>query len=331
MPMTAMVRNLATMTRVGLLAPGSAARDGRRAAGRRRAAQQGTGPPDRAAGGAPTYESGRGVRGRHSWQPVREVVDALDAAFYAASASRAGGQADAARARRLGLDGVRPVAGVPGLTPRDAAAAMALVTAATEHGTRSWLLRRHAAAESVASGAVATRGLTTLSISPRQRLDDVVAGRDDLPFGGTDCALPMVWAHERARDVDTFVVYTDTRPGPATCTRRRLCAYRERGHPGQAGRGRHDVERVQHRRPERRRHARRGRFRHVDAAGHRRLRRRRTLGGYVAGRGRLPPTCAGGRGRMRPRRLDRRGRRGEKGRSGCSPTRQRHRSQTPVR
>ena len=31
-----------------------------------------------------TYASGRGVRGRGEWNPVREVVDALDAAFYAA-------------------------------------------------------------------------------------------------------------------------------------------------------------------------------------------------------------------------------------------------------
>ena len=31
----------------------------------------------------------------------------------------------------------------------------------------------------------------------------------DLPFGGTDCALPMLYAIEREREVDTFVIYTD--------------------------------------------------------------------------------------------------------------------------
>ena len=31
-----------------------------------------------------TYAAGRGARGRSEWSPVREVVDALDAAFYAA-------------------------------------------------------------------------------------------------------------------------------------------------------------------------------------------------------------------------------------------------------
>ena len=32
----------------------------------------------------------------------------------------------------------------------------------------------------------------------------------DLPFGGTDCALPMLYAIEREREVDTFVIYTDS-------------------------------------------------------------------------------------------------------------------------
>jgi TROVE domain len=32
----------------------------------------------------------------------------------------------------------------------------------------------------------------------------------DPPFGGTACALPMVYAHPLEREVDTFVVYTDS-------------------------------------------------------------------------------------------------------------------------
>jgi len=30
-----------------------------------------------------------------------------------------------------------------------------------------------------------------------------------LPMGGTDCALPMIWAQKHRVDVDTFCVYTD--------------------------------------------------------------------------------------------------------------------------
>ena len=32
----------------------------------------------------------------------------------------------------------------------------------------------------------------------------------DLPFGGTDCALPMRYAQAHRRKIDTFVIYTDS-------------------------------------------------------------------------------------------------------------------------
>ena len=31
-----------------------------------------------------------------------------------------------------------------------------------------------------------------------------------LPFGGTDCALPMLYAQALEREIDTFVIYTDS-------------------------------------------------------------------------------------------------------------------------
>ena len=211
MPMTALMRNLATMTRVGVLAPGSAATE-------RVVAQLGDGERLRRARVHPiavlvalrTYAAGRGVRGRHTWAPVADVVDALDAAFYAAF-----GSVEPSGARMLlaldvsGSMTCGEVAGVPGLSPRDASAAMALVTAATERspeivgffaGTRWRSGSRRWAGED---------GLTPLAISPRQRLDDAVRTVSDLPFGGTDCALPMRYALAREREIDTFVVYTD--------------------------------------------------------------------------------------------------------------------------
>lgn len=95
------------------------------------------------------------------------------------------------------------VAGVANLTPRVASAAMALVTAATE--------RDHVFVAFTASGGhtFSNPGITTLSISPRQRIADVVGEVEKLPMGGTDCALPMLWAQKHRVDVDTFCVYTD--------------------------------------------------------------------------------------------------------------------------
>jgi 60 kDa SS-A/Ro ribonucleoprotein len=49
-----------------------------------------------------------------------------------------------------------------------------------------------------------------VAIAPGQRLDDVVRAVSDLPFGGTDCALPMLHAIDRKLAVDVFVVYTDS-------------------------------------------------------------------------------------------------------------------------
>src|SRR5919197_1425631 len=215
MPMTALIRNLAAMTRVGVIAPGS---DGTAKV----VAQLGDAERIRRARVHPiavlaalrTYAAGRGARGRGEWNPVREVVDALDAAFYTAF-----GNVEATGKRlllALDVSGSMTggwVAGVPGLTPRDASAALALVTAATESqyevvgffAGKGGFRKR---GRQVWSGY--TDGLTPLAISPRQRLDDAVKTVSDLPFGGTDCALPMLYAQARGREIDTFVIYTDS-------------------------------------------------------------------------------------------------------------------------
>jgi 60 kDa SS-A/Ro ribonucleoprotein len=62
---------------------------------------------------------------------------------------------------------------------------------------------------SATHGSAYDTGLSPLAISPRQRLDDVVKSISGIPFGGTDCALPMVEALKNRWAIDTFVVYTD--------------------------------------------------------------------------------------------------------------------------
>jgi 60 kDa SS-A/Ro ribonucleoprotein len=101
------------------------------------------------------------------------------------------------------------IAGVPGLTPRVASSAMAMVTAKTE---QSFVCVAFTAASGGYGGqwGGGDPGMMPLSISPRQRLDDVLKTVDGLPFGGTDCALPMIWATKNKVPVDTFVVYTDS-------------------------------------------------------------------------------------------------------------------------
>jgi 60 kDa SS-A/Ro ribonucleoprotein len=207
MPLTALVRNLATLTRVGVLAPGS---DASRAVAARLAdgdaLRRARVHPVQVLSALRTYSSGRGVRGKGTWEPVAQVVDALDAAFYLAFA----GVEPSRRRVMLALDVsgsmMANVHGLEGLSCREASAAMALVTAATEP--------RHFFTAFTAGGHPSMHpgfpsGISPLAISPRQRLDDVVRQVGSLSFGGTDCALPMLEAAKRGWEVDLFVIYTD--------------------------------------------------------------------------------------------------------------------------
>lgn len=51
---------------------------------------------------------------------------------------------------------------------------------------------------------------TPQAISPRQRLDDVVQTMRGLPFGGTDCTLPMLYAAQQRIPVDVFALSSDS-------------------------------------------------------------------------------------------------------------------------
>jgi 60 kDa SS-A/Ro ribonucleoprotein len=214
MPITALVRNLATMTRVGVLTPGSDATvrvveqlgDAERI---HRARLH----PIAVLAALRTYASGRGVRGRNTWVAVRQIVDALDAAFYTAF-----GNVEAVGKRLLltldvsGSMTGGSVAGVPGLAPRDASAALALVTVATEPNVEIvGFYAGRGGFKTAGKGRFGRAdGLTPLPLSARQRLDDAVRTVSDLPFGGTDCALPMLYAQSLQREIDTFVIYTDS-------------------------------------------------------------------------------------------------------------------------
>ncbi|MEA2220551.1 MAG: 60 kDa SS-A/Ro ribonucleoprotein [Solirubrobacteraceae bacterium] len=214
MPIAALIRNLATMTRVGLLAPSSDAAtrvvDRLGDAERLRAARV---HPMALLIALRTYAAGRGVRGSGTWAPVTAVVDALDAAFYTAfDAVQCSGARHLIALDVSGSMMGGSVGGAPGLSPRDASAAMALVTLATEPSTEvvGFFAGQRGWSTGSAGRFGSHDGLTPLALSARQRLDDAIDTVSRLPFGGTDCALPMLYALDQRRDVDVFVVYTDS-------------------------------------------------------------------------------------------------------------------------
>lgn len=219
---TALLRNLGKLSSVGLLTPLSAAANtvmGRLTDSER--LRKDRVHPIHILTAMKVYEQGhpmeRGPDGRfraikYRWNPMPQVVDACDRGFYAAF------RAVLPTGKRwlLALDcsgsmGQGQVGGSP-LTPREAAGAMALVTANVEasyhaivFSGRGFVLRTNR----YALGHSQPPGVESFPMSPRQRLTDVTHALGAMPFGPTDCALPMLYALENKFPVDVFVVYTD--------------------------------------------------------------------------------------------------------------------------
>lgn len=143
-----------------------------------------------------TYSNGRGFRGGNSWHPIADIKSALDTMFELSFHN----VESTGKRTMLSLD----VSGsmgwtestIPnlGITARDASAAMAMINYRKEE--RSFV-------------TAFSHGLSELSIGRRDSIHNVIDQISRLPFGGTDCSLPMLYALERNLEIDTFVIYTD--------------------------------------------------------------------------------------------------------------------------
>ena len=206
MPLVATLRNLGNLTRHGIIAPMKCER-ALEAIGRIGGDGDGASliHPIAVLQALVTYRGGNGLRGRNVWKPVQPMVDALDQAFERSfrSAPRTGARlylaVDVSGSMSRGA-----VAGVPGLTPRMAASAMAMAVARREP---NHLIRGFAGGNNLSMGG--TR-MEPLDIAAGDSLADAIGKARDLPFGRTDCALPMLDALEQQVPVDCFVILTDS-------------------------------------------------------------------------------------------------------------------------
>lgn len=195
MPMTAMLRNLGNMSKAGLLTPMSAA--SRTICDRLSNAdayKRSRIHPVGVLVAMKTYAQGRGEKGSNTWSPIPAVVDALDAGFYLAFGSIVPTGKRILYA--LDVSGSMTYAQISGLpiTPAVGATAMAMACARTE---TSYHIMGF------------DTGLRDLGVTPRMRLDQALKVASNINGGGTDCALPMVWAEKNKVEVDAFVVITD--------------------------------------------------------------------------------------------------------------------------
>jgi len=196
LPLTALLRNLGRMTANGAIAKKS--ENALMVAQRLTdadALQKARIHPVAILAALTTYGNGKGARGSLSWEPVNRIEKALDEAFYLSFRN----VTPTGKRMLLALDvsgsmSLGAIAGVPGLTPRIGSAAMALITAATEP--------QHTI-------VAFSHEMVRLNISPKESLKTAIKAVSELPFGGTDCALPMQWALENGVEADAFVIYTD--------------------------------------------------------------------------------------------------------------------------
>ena len=197
MPITALIRNLGKLSSLGLLKPFSTAlKSVEEKLSSKEILQKGRVHPVVLLNALGVYNSGHGVKGSLSWEPVAQVSDALEAGFYESF----GTVTPSGKNTLIALDVSGSmtwgnIAGLPTLTPRTGSAAMAMVTARTE--------RQHHIM-GFSNSLVPIKG-----VSARSRLDDVVRAISAIPMGGTDCSLPMTYALKNKLPVEHFVVYTD--------------------------------------------------------------------------------------------------------------------------
>lgn len=202
MPMTALVRNLGKMSSIDLLKRFSDAEKvvvGK--LGNAEYIRKSRLHPLSILVALRTYITGCGSRGNLSWTVNRAVVDALDEAFYTSFNN----VVPTGKNMMLALDVSgsmewNKIAGMP-ITPREASAAMALVTARVEPN--------YMVTAFTSKSGFRNPGIQEIALSSRQRLDDVIRLVSNLSAGGTDCARPMLYAMEKKIPVDAFVIYTD--------------------------------------------------------------------------------------------------------------------------
>jgi 60 kDa SS-A/Ro ribonucleoprotein len=192
MPVMAMVRNLGTMSKLGVLVPGDeptvkVCATLTNPAVLRKARVH----PAALLLALETYRAGHGTKSDATWPVVPQVLDALSEGFHAAFAT-----IEPSNQRILcGVDESGSMsATVFGSTMSCscAAAAMALVTVASEPKA------------SVVAFDTQARGV---AVSGKQRLDDVVRLFEH--GGGTDCSAPINYATALGLSIDLFVLYTD--------------------------------------------------------------------------------------------------------------------------
>ncbi|OYV27745.1 MAG: hypothetical protein B7W98_01100 [Parcubacteria group bacterium 20-58-5] len=140
------------------------------------------------------YQSGKGGKGSLCWVPNYSIVNALEGAF------------------QLSFDNVIPT-GKRTLYALDVSGSMSSMVPGSDYISA----REFSAALSMVLSKVEpihhimgfAHSFINLGIHPGMSLSEVTRKISGIPFGATDCSLPITWAMANKVPVDNFVVITD--------------------------------------------------------------------------------------------------------------------------
>ena len=203
MPMTALMRNLATLTRVGVLEPLSDAvrevvvrlTDPHRV----RAARL---HPLAIAVARATYIGGRSIAGASTWTPIPAIVEALDTAFELAFPSVTPTNKRIIAA--LDVSGSMSSCAIPslsGLRPADAGGIMLYAFLKTEPNCHTIVFDDEVYEN--------TRRRRALVLHPSMSFGEAITAIKSFRGGGTDVGAPIRWALDRTIEADAIVIFTD--------------------------------------------------------------------------------------------------------------------------
>ena len=195
MPMTAMLRNLAKMTSVGLLKKHYPVCDVIvQRLNDDEALKSARIHPFNVLTARHTYSAGRGDKGKLKWEPVHDIVEALDSAFYKSFKFVEPTGLRYCIALDVSGSMSSTILGSSSISAAQGSAAMSMMTARTE-ANHEFIAFSHK--------------IVPVKIRADMTLREVEKVIDDIPMGATDCAQPMLWAKKYNKLFDVFIVYTD--------------------------------------------------------------------------------------------------------------------------
>lgn len=141
------------------------------------------------------YRMGHSIDGENTWKPVQPIVAALDEAFHNSfTASVQTNERIFLAIDTSGSMNSPNIDRISGLTPRMAAAAVALSIARREPNHMI---------------TACSHKMEDFDITARDSIKDVMGRADALEYGCTDMALPILHALENKIPVDCFIIATD--------------------------------------------------------------------------------------------------------------------------